>query len=129
VSLASREELSIEDLADFETHDSAGNYPATTLDAWSPARTPSGKPIRRHLQSPTINQIFALVAAGEIVHLATSPVFLGYPGMVYVSVTDMPPMQAALIWLTDEETSAIRAFADAARETMSERAGYRRAGT
>jgi DNA-binding transcriptional LysR family regulator len=75
--LASRETVSIEDIADFETHDHGGDYPAASLDAWSPPRTPSGRPIRRrHLTTPTFSQIFALVAAGEIVHFATSPLFL-----------------------------------------------------
>lgn len=116
--LACRESVSIEDIADFETHDHGGGLPSESLDAWSPPTTPAGRPIRRrHLAAPTFSQVFALVAAGEIVHFATTPVFLTFPGIVYVPIRDMPPTESALAWLTDEETSAIRAFADAAATT------------
>jgi hypothetical protein len=64
-----------------------------------------------------VSKIFALVAAGEIVHFA-SKLFLTYPGVVYRPITDMPPIESALTWLAGEETAAIRAFADAARETL-----------
>src|SRR4051812_22863304 len=72
--LARRGSVSLEDIADFETHDGGGNQPAEKIDAWSPPRTPNGRLIRRrHLNNPTFSQIFALVAAGEIVHFASSP--------------------------------------------------------
>jgi DNA-binding transcriptional LysR family regulator len=117
--LAAREAVSIEDLADFETHDHGGNYPPESLDVWSPPSTPSGREIRRrHLNSPTFSQIFALVAAGEIIHFASDPVFLRFPGIVYVPITDLPPVEAALIWLTGSETPAIQAFAEATRDVL-----------
>ncbi len=115
--LADRAAVSIEEIADFETHDHGGNYPRESLDAWSPPRTPSGRVIRRrHLDRPSFSQIFALVSAGEIVHFASDPVFLRYPGIVYVPIDDMPPVESALIWLRSYETAAILAFADAVRE-------------
>jgi DNA-binding transcriptional LysR family regulator len=117
--LAQRESVSLEDIADYETHDGGGSQPPEKIDAWSPPRTPTGRPIRRlHLANPTFSQIFALVAAGEIVHFASSPLFLTYPGVVYRPITDMPPIESALTWLASGETTAIRAFADAARDTL-----------
>jgi DNA-binding transcriptional LysR family regulator len=120
--LAKLETVSIEDIATYDTHDHGGNYPTESLDAWSPPRTPSGRPIhRRHLTSATFSQIFALVAAGEIVHFATTPVFLTYPGIAYRPITDMPPVESALIWLASQETAAILAFAKAAGDVLGDR--------
>ena len=117
--LAKRDSVSLEDIADYETHDGGGSQPAEKIDAWSPPRTPAGRPIRRqHLTNPTFSQIFALVAAGEIVHFASNPLFLTYPGVVYRPITDMPPIESALTWLASEQTTAVRAFADAARDTL-----------
>jgi hypothetical protein len=67
---------------------------------------------------PLLRGIFAMVAAGEIVHFASNPLFLTYPGVVYRPITDMPPIESALVWLASEETAAIRAFADAVRDTL-----------
>jgi DNA-binding transcriptional LysR family regulator len=120
--LAERDRISIEEIADFETHDHGGNFPPEALDAWSPPLTPSGRRIhRRHLTSPTFSHIFALVATGEIVHFATDPVFLLFPGIVYVPIDDLPPIDAALIWLTGEDTAAIRGFVDAVHTVVGER--------
>jgi len=33
----------------------------------------------------------------------------------------MPPIESALIWLASQETAAIRAFADTAREALKNR--------
>jgi DNA-binding transcriptional LysR family regulator len=120
--LASRESVTLEDIAEFETHDGGGSQPAEKIDAWSPPKTPSGRPIRRrHLTNPTFSQIFALVAAGEIVHFASSPLFLTYPGVTYRPVTDMPPIESALTWLVGEESAAIRAFAQACSDVLGSR--------
>jgi DNA-binding transcriptional LysR family regulator len=117
--LAERDSVSLEEIADYETHDGGGSQPPEKIDAWSPPRTPSGRPIRRrHLSNPTFSQIFALVAAGEIVHFASQPLFLTYPGVTYRPITDMPPIESALAWLASEENAAIRAFAQAARDTL-----------
>jgi DNA-binding transcriptional LysR family regulator len=125
--LAGRESVSLEEIADYETHDGGGSQPPEKIDAWSPPRTPSGRTIRRrHLPNPTFSQIFALVAAGEIVHFASSPLFLTYPGVTYRPITDMPPIDSALVWRASEETAAIRAFAQAAHDTLSDR--FRKTG-
>ncbi|HZE05386.1 MAG TPA: LysR family transcriptional regulator [Solirubrobacteraceae bacterium] len=117
--LAGRESVTLEDIADYETHDGGGTQPPEKIDAWSPPRTPDGRPIRRrHLTKPTFSQIFALVAAGEIVHFASDPLFLTYPGITYRPITDMPPIESALAWLASEETAATRAFTQAARDTL-----------
>ncbi len=120
--LAERDTVSLEDIAEFETHDGGGSQPAEKIDAWSPPRTPTGRPIhRRHLTNPTFSQIFALVAAGEIVHFASDPLFLTYPGVAYRPITDMPPIESALTWLASAETTAIRAFAEVASEILQNR--------
>jgi DNA-binding transcriptional LysR family regulator len=118
--LADRESVSLEDIAEYQTHDGGGSQPPEKIDAWSPPRTPRGRPIRRrHLTNPTFSQIFALVAAGEIVHFASDPLYLTYPGVTYRPITDMPPIESALTWLAQEETAAVRAFARAAHDTLN----------
>jgi DNA-binding transcriptional LysR family regulator len=120
--LARLETVSIEDIADYETHDHGGNYPTESLDAWSPPRTPSGRRVRRrHLTSATFSHIFALVAAGEIVHFASTPLFLIYPGIAYRPIADIRPVESALIWLASGETAAILALAEAARDVLGDR--------
>jgi DNA-binding transcriptional LysR family regulator len=120
--LASRETVSLEEIAAFETHDGGGSQPAEKIDAWSPPQTPSGRPIRRrHLTNPSFSQIFALVAAGEIVHFASSPLFLTYPGVTYRPIRDMAPIESALVWPVSEENAAIRAFAQACSDVLGSR--------
>jgi DNA-binding transcriptional LysR family regulator len=128
--LAHRERVSLEEIADYETHDGGGNQPPERIDAWSPPRAPSGRPIRRrHLAKPSFSQIFALVAAGEIVHFASHPLFLTYPGITYRPIADMPPIESALTWLAGAETAAIGAFAQAARDTLGDRFDRARLGS
>lgn len=117
--LAQRDSVSLDDIAEYETHDAGGAQPAEKIDAWSPPRTRTGRPIRRrHLTNPTFSQIFALVAAGEIVHFASNPLYLTYPGVAYRPISDMPPIESALTWLDSRETTAIRAFAQAASDIL-----------
>jgi hypothetical protein len=66
-------------------------------------------------------ETLALVARGEIVHatVASLPDYMSYPGITYVPIDDLPPSNAGLVWRTSDETAAVWAFADVAREVVA----------
>src|ERR1019366_8474637 len=64
--LAERSSVSVEDLADYTTTDIPG-FSREVMDAYSPPRTPSGRPIRRAAVR-SVTEVMTRVAAGEVVH-------------------------------------------------------------
>jgi DNA-binding transcriptional LysR family regulator len=118
--LAGRRSVSVEDLAE-ETLAYIGTVPAEIVEDFLPRSTPSGRPIaRRSVSNPL--EMLMLVAQGELVHatVASLPEFLSYPGVTYVPIVDLPPSHAGLIWRSEHEALAIRAFAKAARDVVGE---------
>jgi DNA-binding transcriptional LysR family regulator len=121
--LASRRFVTVEDLAD-ETIALMPSLPTEMTDAFTPQVTPSGRPIAtRTVTNPT--EVMTLVARGEVVHatVASFPDYLAYPGVAYVPISDLPASSAGLIWRTEAETPAIRAFASTAREVVGDPLG------
>jgi DNA-binding transcriptional LysR family regulator len=117
---ADRESISIEDLADCRAHDAGGQLPREYIDALIPPRTPRGRPIpRRHIGTPSPTQLLAMVARNEIVHptISSFPDHFRHPGVTFLPIRDLPPMEAGLVWRASGETAAIRAFAQTAAET------------
>jgi DNA-binding transcriptional LysR family regulator len=98
--LASRDRVSIEEVADYPVTECAG-VPKTIMEASIPPRTPAGRLIRRIDRSPVKPyEIASLVARGKIVH-PTVPSFATYygePGIAYVPIADLPPLRSALVW-------------------------------
>jgi DNA-binding transcriptional LysR family regulator len=120
--LAARERLSIEDAADYPVTECAG-VPRTIMEAFVPRATPSGRPLVRIAQSPVKPfELAALVARGKIVHptVPSFADFYGQPGIVYVPITDLPPLRSALVWRREAGHGLLRAFIDAAREVLRE---------
>lgn len=120
--LAARDSVSVEDLADYATHDAGNKLPHAYLDTLIPPRTPSGRQIRRrHLTTPSPSQVLTLVATGEIVHptISSFPDHFRHPGVTFVPIRDLPSMQAGLVWRKSAATAAVRAFARAAAEVLS----------
>jgi DNA-binding transcriptional LysR family regulator len=118
--LASRRSVSVEDLAD-ETLAFTPGIPPEIIEDFMPRATPSGRPIaRRPVASPL--EMMMLVARRELVHatIASLPEYLAHPGVTFVPIVDLPPSHAGLIWRTDGETVAIRAFAKATRDVVGE---------
>ena len=115
--LADRETISIEDVGGQPVAEPAG-LPRAIWDAIIPPATPSGVIIPRTVRGTTPNEIFALVARGKIVHATVRGTAALYPreGVVFVPISDMPPLPLGLIWITAHETARIRAFAKVARE-------------
>ena len=111
--LARQRTVSVEDLADEEVALPPPTTPPAVWDLIVPARTPSGRPIRRTRAVQTINEILSLVARGSIVHPTSStvPIF-NRNDIVLVPIRDLPPLPLGLIWCTSRENPRIRALND-----------------
>jgi len=121
--LASRESVSVEDLADYTTTDVTG-APREIMDAFSPPVTPSGRPIRR-ASLRSIGEAAPRVATGELVH-PTVPSFLEYypqPELTSVPIRDLPPSRTALIRLTSNNSAKVSAFVQAASDVLGHHIG------
>jgi hypothetical protein len=121
-ALAGNARVSIEDLADYRIP-RFEQMPPELLEVWTPSRTPSGRAIAGtplHFQEPDITNLAVRVARGELVH-PTVPSVAAYMGdldLVYVPITDMPPMRSALVWLRRDRDPRMREFIRIAREEL-----------
>jgi hypothetical protein len=123
--LAHRHAVCLDDLADYPVSD-INTLPRAMMDAFIPPNTPSGKPIRRVLVR-TIAESLARVALGETIH-PTVESFLEHarhPNVTAVPITDLPPSETALIWLTEHTSPRIRVFASIAEELQASYTGRR----
>jgi DNA-binding transcriptional LysR family regulator len=111
--LATRDTVTVEDLAGEVVNGAPITYPRATEDALHPPRTPLGVPIRRSPPLASPAQVYHMVARGELV----SPTVAGTrpwserPGVVRVPFRDLPPLPLGLIWCTAHENERIRALA------------------
>ena len=114
---ADREWVSIEELADEETHGNESGLPTALFDAIIPPFTPSGRPIRRTYPWRSSEDTTWLIAQGLIVHTSVAgvPVYQRADLRV-IPISDMPPVPLGLIWCTARENATIRALATIARE-------------
>jgi DNA-binding transcriptional LysR family regulator len=115
--LATRESVSIEELAHERVNRVRDDYPSALLEAILPARTPSGKPIPRspRMLTSTAESITA-VARGQVVHLTVESEarFAAHPDIVLVPVSDAPPIPIGLIWVSDRSDALLRTFVETA---------------
>jgi DNA-binding transcriptional LysR family regulator len=119
--LAERGYATIEDLGDHAVIP-RGDIPQTMYDTYFPATTPSGRPIRRGPNIASTSDILHRIARDELVHPTTAS-FLNYyhhPEVTHVPLRDQPPVESSLVWITNLENAAIRAFAAVAAEIMAE---------
>jgi DNA-binding transcriptional LysR family regulator len=116
--LATHTSVSVEDLADYTATDVAG-APREIMDAFSPPRTPSGRPIRRASLN-SIPEAAVRAATGELVHPTVSSFLTSYqyPGLVAVPIRDLPPSTTALVWARANHSIKIQAFARAAADVL-----------
>jgi len=123
--LAVRGSATVEDLADYAVVDAEDILPPETLEAWYPRRTPSGRLIpRRHREGRTA-EVLSLVARGEVVHPSTTslPLYYVHPGVTTIPLHGLPEVETALVWVTERETAAVRAFAQLAEQAAAGRVG------
>lgn len=116
-SLARRERITLEDLADRTAIYAAGPAPAYWQDYHHPTRTPSGRPIHRGPAIDTVQAGLTLVGAGQGIAVATAQAgqYFQRPDITYIPITDGAPAEFALIWAASRENEHIRAFAATAR--------------
>jgi DNA-binding transcriptional LysR family regulator len=114
--LARRTSLSVEDLGGLPVAHFAG-LPAGLADLVVPPATPSGVPIPRTEEVSSVNEIFALVALGKIVHPTAESISTLYPehAIHFIPIRDLPPLALGLIWVSSHENARIRGLAEAAR--------------
>jgi DNA-binding transcriptional LysR family regulator len=135
--LAQRAGISIEDVADYAVM-MWDTVPREFREMWTPSKTPSGRPIRHELFSERsrgdrarmTSELMHLVATGKIVH-PTVPSFaryFGHPDIVYVPITDLPPLRSGLIWRRGNTDPRCREFVRIAREVLGGTARPRRTG-
>jgi DNA-binding transcriptional LysR family regulator len=121
--LATQDSTCVEDLADYVTTDVEG-APRQVMDAFSPPRTPSGRPIRRTYVH-SIAEAGTRAATGELVHPTVSS-FLTYypqPELVAIPIRDLPPAGGALVRLRANKAAKVLAFVETADEVLRERVG------
>jgi DNA-binding transcriptional LysR family regulator len=114
--LASRDSVSIEDLAGESVNRTPKRYPRALEDAIHPPVTPSGRPIRRTHEIASVAEIASLIARGEVVAPTMRGLrpWMGRDGIVLVPFSDLPPLPLGLIWCTAHEDARIRALAELA---------------
>ncbi|WP_235948644.1 LysR family transcriptional regulator [Nocardia terrae] len=115
--IATRSALTMEDLAEC-VFPSVGNVPQYWIEGMLPAATPGGIPIARGPEAASFFEILPLIMSGAVVSPMNAHVAWTYtpPNITYIPITDAPVTEWTLIWLTDTETAAVRAFADTARD-------------
>jgi hypothetical protein len=90
------------------------------MDALIPPITPSGRRYRRTVNR-SIEDMLMSIATGRQVH-PTVPSFLDHhvhPAVTPVPISDLPPSQTALVWLTSNHAPKIHAFARVATDILA----------
>jgi DNA-binding transcriptional LysR family regulator len=135
--LTRRGSVSVEDLADhrvvrFET------LPRAFHEVWIPFTTPSGRSIPHHPfderskgdRGRMTSELVYLLAAGKVVHptVRSFANLCGHPDIVYIPITDLPPMRSALVWRQGPLPRRARDFLAVATDVL-DGAGCAAAGT
>lgn len=116
--LAERGWATVEDLADCAVVDAEGILPPKTVEALYPARTPSGRAVPRRHREGRAAEVLALVARGEVVHPTVGSLtrYYTHPDVTTIPLRGLPPARTALVWASDRESAAVRAFLELAAE-------------
>ncbi|MCX4554004.1 LysR family transcriptional regulator [Streptomyces sp. NBC_01387] len=116
--LTSRDEVGMEDLAEWCLPQSALPIPEYWQQVLVPTHTPGGRPIRRGPKVSTFQEVAAVVAAGEAICLVHGDAarYYQWPGLRYLRPYDVPTGSWVLIWPTAGETGLVRALARAAQD-------------
>lgn len=121
--LAGRDSVSIEELAEYDSFECPGDFPADVWDQVIPPRTPAGKPIRRRHAATDVAAMMKVITSTTAVHLSLESLsHVTPPTVAVVPIHDLPPAPVGLAWLRDNESLHIRRFARAAESAYPEAA-------
>ena len=118
-SLAKRGTIALEDFADRAVTGSPP-FPREMMDTLIPPMSPSGRRYRR-IASHTFDEMMMRIALGEQVH-PTVASFLehhSHPGITGIPISDLPPAETGLVWLTATTSATTHAFARAAADVLA----------
>lgn len=115
--LALRDEVSVEDLADFPVRRSP-NDPEEVAEASCPSTTPSGRSIvAADIPVNDVSELLLLIAQGRLVHPTVAPFaeHFRHPDIAVVPLVDLPTSSSALCWLRGANHPGRPAFVTAVR--------------
>jgi DNA-binding transcriptional LysR family regulator len=116
--LASRETVSIEDLADHAIGDLSIAAPPELAEHMAPRTTPSGQTIPRVAVDATEpSALIMAVAQGRVVQPVTRQFAVSYAhrDVSFIPIRDLPPSQSVMVWRRRDRSKALRAFLKIAR--------------
>ncbi|MER7912853.1 LysR family transcriptional regulator [Streptomyces sp. NPDC096068] len=113
--LAGRPSLGPDDLAGLPLITPGGDHPRYWLDHHYPGRTPSGAPVGRGPVAATWQEVLSHVTTGRGVApgAARGARYHPRPGIAYVPLRDVPPLEYALVRPTAADSALLRAFVTA----------------
>ena len=120
--LAGRQQIDVEELADHDVLHPSGHH--AHADAWCPARTPGGRPIRRvHRMGQYMEDLPRVMADGDLLHMtiASMPELYPVPGTTTVPLVGLAPIACRPVWPRAEDSSLHRAVAAVAAGVGADR--------
>jgi DNA-binding transcriptional LysR family regulator len=115
--LADRNQVSIEDVADFEVAPLPG-LPSETVERLIPLTTPNDRTIQRRQmkRAPrTPHELVTLIVHPTVPSFGT---YFGHPDIVLVPIADMPPSSSGLVWRRRAYDPRLREFIRVARDVL-----------
>ncbi|MEU1724743.1 LysR family transcriptional regulator [Nonomuraea sp. NPDC005692] len=108
---ARRDGVTVEDLAR-DTVLVPADAPEYLLDAIIPARTPSGRAVRRERVLTSRQELLTLVSGGAGMAVVGSQAtrFHARPDIAYVPITGLPPIEYGPVWPAGGQTGRVRSF-------------------
>ncbi len=117
--LAAQESVCLEDFADRLVADTPA-FRREMMDAFIPPVAPSGRRLRR-VTTRSPEDLLLRIAIGEQVHptVASMLAYFSHPEITSVPISDLPPSETALVWLSATRSTTIQAFVRAAADVLA----------